>query len=100
MTTDEALAGLRAAFAADLAARDAATPAESDPLTCRFCGRPRGRYTGSRFTGHVQCVVSEGFKRRLSEAMQDPRLTYAALAGALSVSGQAIRAWFRAARSA
>lgn len=94
------LVALSADYQDERTYRDSAFPPETSEPICRYCGKYRIIYPGSKLDGHTQCMVSQAFKRRLATAMQDPRLTYALLAGAIGVPMSSIRAWFRAAGEA
>lgn len=96
------LDALRWSYGVERDYRNATSPplAETPHGTCRYCGKTRQHYAGSKLDGHAGCMVGDGFKRQLAEAMRDPRLNYDLLAGALGVTSTTIRAWFRAARRA
>lgn len=64
------------------------------PGTCRYCGKPRQKWTGSKLDGHAACIVTEDFKRRVGDVLRtSPRLTYAAIAKLLNVTPGIVRSW-------
>ena len=65
----------------------------ADPNTCRYCGKHWRRWAGSKLDGHAACIVTDDFKRRLSQIMQAPQVTYRAIAEAIGVSPSVIRSW-------
>jgi len=65
----------------------------AEPNTCRFCGKSWRKWAGSKLDGHAKCIVGDDFKTWLREVLRDPRLTYAAVAGALDLSTAIVRSW-------
>jgi hypothetical protein len=66
----------------------------ADPKLCRYCGRHRQTYPGSKLDGHAACIVTDDFKHQLSELLRTtPTVTYEALAAAIGVSSSVVRSW-------
>lgn len=64
------------------------------PGTCRYCGKPRQKWTGSKLDGHAACIVTENFKRRVGLVLRSsPRLTYKDIAKLLDVTPGIVRSW-------
>lgn len=64
--------------------------------SCRYCGKHRGSWAGSRLDGHALCVVGDEFKVFVGQQMRAHcRLTYAVVAQAVGVSHSVVRAWYR-----
>lgn len=83
---------LRAAFIADREARMLSARLKSDTPTgiCRYCGTARNAYMQSRIDGHARCIVSDTFKRTVSD---HPAPIYK-IARALGVSPLVVRVWY------
>jgi len=97
-TWTERLAKLRTAYEADRAARDGASPPTATTNRCRYCGRGWRRLMGSKFDGHVTCIVSSKFIDDVVDVL-DSGVTYEAVAEALGISSQVVRAWWNHAKN-
>lgn len=91
-------AALRVAFLeARKAAQRGARRAPDDPEVslkfCRYCGRSRQHFAGSRLDGHAACIVDEPFKLRVGDLLRLPTVTYADIAEALGVTTGIVRSW-------
>ncbi len=65
----------------------------AEPDTCRYCGKHWRRWAGSKLDGHSACIVTDDFKKRLSQIMRSPQITYRAIADAIGVSPSVVRSW-------
>lgn len=65
----------------------------AEPNTCRYCGKHWRRWAGSKLDGHAACIVTDDFKRRLSEILRSPSVTYQAIADAIGVTSAVVRSW-------
>lgn len=62
--------------------------------TCRYCGKHRAAWFGSKLGGHAKCVVTVDFMLRVLDVLeQHPTLTMAELAAHLDITLATLRAW-------
>lgn len=67
-------------------------------LQCRYCGKHRQAWRGTRLDGHARCVVTPAFMLLVLEVFEAvPGLTMREVASMLGVSQPTIRAWYRTA---
>ncbi len=71
---------------------DASDPG-APPNTCRYCEKHWRRWANSQLDGHAACVVTEDFKRRVSEILRSPTVTFAVVAEAIGVTPSVVRSW-------
>ena len=83
-------------FAAERDARRAAFPPNHDASTCRYCGKARTVYPGSRLDGHMLCMVSREFANRLAAVVDADKLPFITVAEALGMTISVVRRWYRA----
>lgn len=62
--------------------------------TCRYCDGFWRPFTGTRFGGHVQCVVDEEFKIKLAALLDSPHVNVRTVAAMLDVTPAVVRAWW------
>jgi hypothetical protein len=80
-------------FEARRAASQLALWATDDPgAACRYCGRNRRFFAGSRIDGHAACIVGMDFKLRVGELLRSP-LSYKAVAAVIGVTSGVVRSW-------
>ena len=65
----------------------------AEPNTCRYCGRHWMKYAGTKLDGHAACIVTEDFKREITEILRSPSVTYRQLAEAIGVTASVVRSW-------
>lgn len=95
---EASLTDLRNAFwearrTAALGARWAADDPGAPPDACRYCGRNRRLFAGSRLDGHAACVVGMDFKLRVGELLRSPLVSYKAVAAVIGVTPGVVRSW-------
>jgi len=91
----DTLSSLAAAYLLDRAVMDECFPPIATPDRCRYCLGPWQLWKLCRFEGHVRCVVTMPFQRRLVLFFdQNPEMTYWMVAQALGVSPAVVKAWW------
>ena len=66
----------------------------AEPNTCRYCGRHWRQWVGSKLDGHAACIVTEDFKREITELLRSsPAITYQTIATAIGVTPAVVRSW-------
>jgi hypothetical protein len=63
------------------------------PDACRYCGRNRCFFAGSRIDGHAACIVGRDFKLRVGELLRSPLVSYKAVAAVIGVTPGVVRSW-------
>lgn len=96
-TLEEKLSQFKTSYDINHAIQDTLAKPFADvlPSECRYCGKYRGSWQGSKLDGHALCLVSPEFRHALAVAMRDPRLTYDLVAQTLGVPKTTVRAWYR-----